>query len=156
MAPRPGPAVLAQSEPSRILLVDDDATGRRLLRRWIERCFDVQVEEANSGLEALEALTTQEFDLVILDLFMPVLDGVETLSLIRSEPGHGDIEAVMISELADEQTVKTVIALGVSAYVLKPLRYESDTPREAGGLMSWAASKAVVAVSRRRAKARLG
>jgi CheY-like chemotaxis protein len=105
--------------------VDDEATGRRLLRRWVERCFDARVEEAASGLEALEALASQEFDLVVLDLFMPVLDGVETLSLIRSGSSHGDIEVVMISEIAGEQTVKEVISLGVAAYILKPLRYES-------------------------------
>ena len=129
MTPRPGPAVLTDTEPPRILLVDDEATGRRLLRRWVERCFDARVEEANSGLEALEALASQEFDLVVLDLFMPVLDGVETLSLIRSDSSHGDIEVVMISEMAGEQTVKEVISLGVAAYLLKPLRYESVADR---------------------------
>jgi CheY-like chemotaxis protein len=125
MTPRPGPAVLTDTEPPRILLVDDEASGRHLLRRWVERCFDARVAEANSGLEALEALAAQEFDLVVLDLFMPVLDGVETLTLIRSDSSHGDIEVVMISEIAAEQTVKEVISLGVAAYILKPLRYES-------------------------------
>jgi CheY-like chemotaxis protein len=129
MTTRSGPAVLSQSDPPRVLLVDDESTGRRLLRRWIERGFDGQVVEANNGLEALEALAAQEFDLVVLDLMMPVLDGTETLSLIRSDPSHGDIEVVVATQLASEQKVRDIISLGVADYLLKPLRYESVVDR---------------------------
>ena len=121
--------MLSQSDPPKVLLVDDEATGRRLLRRWIERGFDGQVVEASNGLEALEALAAQQFDLVVLDLMMPVLDGTETLSLIRSDPSHGDIEVVVATQLASEQKVRDIISLGVADYILKPLRYESVVDR---------------------------
>jgi CheY-like chemotaxis protein len=129
MTPRPGTAVRSQSDPPKVLLVDDEATGRRLLRRWIERGFDGHVVEASNGLEALEALAAEEFDLVVLDLMMPVLDGTETLSLIRADPSHGDLEVVVATQLASEQKVRDVISLGVADYILKPLRYESVVDR---------------------------
>jgi CheY-like chemotaxis protein len=121
--------VLSEGDQPKVLLVDDEATGRRLLRRWIERGFDGKVVEANNGLEALEALAAEEFDLVVLDLMMPVLDGTETLSLIRSDPSHGDIEVVVATQLASEQKVRDIISLGVADYILKPLRYESVVDR---------------------------
>ena len=123
------PAVLSESDPPKVLLVDDEATGRRLLRRWIERGFDGQVVEASNGLEALEALGAEEFDLVVLDLMMPILDGTETLSLIRADPSHGDVEVVVATQLASEQKVRDIISLGVADYILKPLRYESVVDR---------------------------
>jgi CheY-like chemotaxis protein len=121
--------MLSEGDQPKVLLVDDEATGRRLLRRWVERGFDAYVVEANNGLEALEALAAEEFDLVVLDLMMPVLDGTETLSLIRSDPSHGDIEVVVATQLASEQKVRDIISLGVADYILKPLRYESVVDR---------------------------
>ncbi len=121
--------MLSESEPPKVLLVDDESTGRRLLRRWIERGFDGHVVEASNGLEALEAMAAEEFDLVVLDLMMPVLDGTETLSLIRSDPTYGDIEVVVATQLASEQKVHDIISLGVADYILKPLRYDSVVDR---------------------------
>lgn len=129
MTSKPATAVLSQSDRPKVLLVDDEATGRKLLRRWIERGFDGQVVEASNGLEALEALAAEEFDLVVLDLMMPVLDGTETLSLIRSDPSHGDIEVVVATQLASEEKVRDIIALGVADYILKPLRHEAVVDR---------------------------
>jgi CheY-like chemotaxis protein len=129
MTSRPGTAVLSEGDQPKVLLVDDEATGRRLLRRWVERGFDAHVVEAANGLEALEALAAEEFDLVVLDLMMPVLDGSETLSLIRSDPSHGDIEVVVATQLASEQKVRDIISLGVADYILKPLRWESVVDR---------------------------
>jgi DNA-binding response OmpR family regulator len=60
---------------------------------------------------------------------MPVLDGTETLSLIRSDPNHGDVEVVVATQLASEQKVRDIITLGVADYILKPLRYESVVDR---------------------------
>jgi CheY-like chemotaxis protein len=141
----PGPVRLTDNDPPKILLVDDEATGRRLLRRWIERGFDGKVVEAGNGLEALEALAAEDFDVVVLDLMMPVLDGTETLSLIRSDPNHGDMEVVVATQLASEEKVRDIITLGVADYILKPLRYESVVDR----------LRAVVARARDRKKARL-
>ncbi|MEX2303519.1 MAG: response regulator [Bryobacterales bacterium] len=109
--------------------MDDEATGRRVLRRWIERGFDGKVVEACNGLEALEALAAEEFDLVVLDLQMPVLDGTETLSLIRSDPKYGNVEVVVATQLASEQKVRDIISLGVADYILKPLRYGAVVER---------------------------
>jgi CheY-like chemotaxis protein len=129
MASRPATTALSQNEPPKVLLVDDEATGRRLLRRWIERGFEGKVVEAGNGLEALEALAAEEFDLVVLDLMMPVLDGTETLALIRSDPSHGDVEVVVATQLASEQKVRDIISLGVADYILKPLRHDAVVER---------------------------
>src|SRR3981081_4632034 len=66
----------------RILVVDDVADNRAILLRRFQR-HGFEVTEADSGLKALELIESQEFDLVLLDVMMPGIDGVETLKRIR-------------------------------------------------------------------------
>src|ERR1700737_2817632 len=69
---------------ARILVVDDLADNRAILLRRFQR-HGFEVAEADSGLKALELIDSQEFDLVLLDVMMPGIDGVETLRRIRSK-----------------------------------------------------------------------
>ncbi|MCI0658969.1 MAG: response regulator, partial [Acidobacteria bacterium] len=72
----------------------------------------------------LEKLSAGKIDLVILDLNMPVLDGIEMLSLIRADPAHSDLEVIVASAVGSEAKVREVISLGVSDYLLKPLQHD--------------------------------
>lgn len=108
----------------RILVVDDEPAVRHLLKRWIHRAFSIDIAEAENGLQALDALGEGKFDLVITDLNMPVLDGIEMLSLIRADPSHAHLEVVVATVVGAEAKVRAAVSMGVSDYLLKPLRYE--------------------------------
>ncbi|MDA1313656.1 MAG: response regulator [Acidobacteria bacterium] len=105
-----------------VLIVDDEPSIRQLIHRWITCTNSMVTHEASNGLEALEILCNIEVDLIITDISMPVLNGIEMLSLVRSDPKLKDKEVIVATTMADEATVAELITLGVSDYVLKPLR----------------------------------
>ena len=73
----------------KVLLVDDEPTSRRMLNRILVKQFGCEVIEATNGAEALDQLGKHEFTFVLLDLVMPVLNGVETLEAIRESDAAG-------------------------------------------------------------------
>ena len=113
-----------ESSAFKVLVVDDEPTVRHLLVRWITRSMTAEVLEAEDGLQALESIAKQGVDLVIADVKMPVLNGIEMLSIIRADPANADLEVIVASGAGNEDTVKQVIGLGVSDYILKPLQQD--------------------------------
>jgi len=103
------------------LLVDDDATSRRLLRLALSRSFDWEIVEANDGMEALRALEAQDIDMVFLDVHMPVMDGIEVLEALRKSAKHAALPVIMLTNEKDADMVRQVVALGVDDYLVKPL-----------------------------------
>jgi len=102
-----------------ILVVDDNEENRNLLVRRLEReGYAVQVAEG--GLRALELLETCAADLVLLDVMMPDLDGVEVLQRIKGDPRHRELPVLMISALDEIETVVRSIELGAEDYLSKP------------------------------------
>lgn len=116
-------------EPIRVLLVDDEPSARTLLRRWIERNLSAQVFEAEDGLQALELVAQHSIELVVSDVNMPVLDGIELLRLLRTDPSWEKLEVMMVSHVAAEEQVSQIISLGVSDYLLKPVQYDHAVKR---------------------------
>lgn len=104
-----------------ILICDDDPTARFLLKRVLVRELDATVTETTDGLQALRLLTTCRFDALILDLRMPVMNGPETLEVVRSTPDLRDIPVVVLSGETDADIIKRVVHAGVTDYLLKPL-----------------------------------
>jgi|GEM_PF-1368871 len=117
------------SGPVGILLVEDEPAIRLLLKRWIERAFDADVWEASDGLQGLGRISEGGVELVISDLNMPVLNGIDMLRLLQSDPARDRIEVVIVSEVANQEAVREAIELGVSDYLLKPLQYDWVTQR---------------------------
>jgi two-component system chemotaxis response regulator CheY len=113
----------------RILLCDDDLTTRFLLKRLLNRELSCTVVEADNGVVALKALAQDPFDLLILDLHMPVMDGRETLQVIRDTPALRDLPVVVLTAEKEEQEVRSIIRLGVRAFLLKPLMQERAQAR---------------------------
>ena len=113
-----------ESGAFKVLVVDDEPTVRHLLVRWITRSITAEVLEAADGLQALESIAAQGVDLVITDVKMPVLNGIEMLSIIRADPANADLEVIVASGVGNEDTIKQVIGLGVSDYILKPLQQD--------------------------------
>lgn len=101
---------------AKLLIVDDDIRLRKLVRTYGE-VEHYECEEAADGLSALEKLQDADFDLVILDVMMPGLDGFETLERIRKT---SEIPVIMLTARSEEYDKLTGFGLGVDDYVSKP------------------------------------
>jgi signal transduction histidine kinase len=110
-----------RSQPSgpRLLIVDDNAGNRDVLRRRLER-QGYAVDEACDGREALEALASGDFDLVLLDIMMPVMDGFEVLARMRADRRLSVVPVVVISALDDMEGIVRAIESGAEDYLFKP------------------------------------
>ena len=112
------------SRPLEILIVDDEPSVRMLLKRWIQRSMHANVLEAGNGLEALEQIAQGEVEMVVSDINMPVLNGIEMLSLLQADPSRKRLELLIASQVSQEGKVSKAIELGVSDYLLKPLQHD--------------------------------
>ena len=109
------------SQGKRILIVDDEAKIRTLIRKYAE--FDgYEVEEAAEGMEALEKLKNGRFDIAVMDVMMPDLDG---FSVCREMKKFTDVPVLMLSARGEEYDRIHGFELGVDDYVVKPF-----SPRE--------------------------
>lgn len=106
-------------ETGKLLVVDDDHLNREMIRRRL-RHMGFEIVLAKDGLEALEALERESFDLVLLDVLMPEMDGFETLDRIRNHETWRLIPVVMLSALDDTDTTARCITAGAEDYVPKP------------------------------------
>ncbi|MCW5668420.1 MAG: SpoIIE family protein phosphatase [Hydrogenophaga sp.] len=103
----------------RILVVDDLALNRDLLARRIQR-LGHEAGIAVNGRDALDQLGQQEWDLVLLDITMPEMDGYETLSRIRASPKSAQLPVVMVSAIDETESVVRCLELGADDYLPKP------------------------------------
>jgi adenylate cyclase len=103
----------------RVLVVDDDRLNRMLLTRSLER-EGHRVRCAEDGLGALEVLRHDPYDVVLLDIVMPELDGVSVLERIKSDPVLQDVPVIMISGVDETESVLRCIELGAEDYLPKP------------------------------------
>ena len=117
VTPRSGLGLPARA--SHVLIVDDLATIRLMLARHA-RELGHQVTMVGDGRAALEQLQAQSFDLVLLDMMMPGMDGYAVLEQIKQNPGMRDIPVVMISGVDDLKLVTRCIEIGAEDYLTKP------------------------------------
>ena len=108
------------AEGPRLLVVDDIDDNRYTLTRRLNRQGYENIAEAANGREALDALRAGSFDLVLLDVMMPEMNGYETLERIKTDPSMRDIPVIMISALDDMDSVIKCIKLGAEDYLPKP------------------------------------
>jgi len=105
----------------RILVIDDDAFIRSGLRRLLVRKYGAEVVEASDGVVGLQCLLDVSYDLVLLDLHMRTMDGMETLRAIRRSPKLGSMPVMMLTGDSDESIVANALALGVQDFLIKPV-----------------------------------
>lgn len=105
-----------------VLIADDEPITRSLLRRVLARECGCTVIEAADGLEALSIAGLTPPDLIITDLRMPVMDGIELVEALRKVPALAAIPVVMMTAARDQGSVHRAIELGVLDYLLKPLQ----------------------------------
>ena len=103
---------------ARVLVVDDQAIIREPIAAWLEG-RGYATDQAVDGAAALAALDRRPADLVLLDMEMPGMGGLEFLRALRARPGHADTRVVLLSAVRDRETVAEVARLGVHGYLLK-------------------------------------
>ena len=104
----------------RILVVDDLETNREAMTRLLLR-EGLAVESADDGQEALEKLEAGAFDVVLLDVMMPRLDGLQTLEALRSREATAELPVIMLSALQESRSVRECLEHGADDYLFKPL-----------------------------------
>jgi two-component system, sensor histidine kinase and response regulator len=109
----------AEVAPGVVLIVDDDETNRDVLSRRLRRQGHTAVAAA-SGSDALRILRAREFDLVLLDIMMPDMDGYEVLSQLKADPHLRHVPVVMISAVNEVRSVVRCIEAGAEDYLAKP------------------------------------
>ena len=105
-----------------ILIVEDSSTTRALIRAVIDELGDFETAEAASGFEALKMLPQQEFDLIITDINMPDINGLELINFVRSNARYSHVPIIIVSTERSEEDKKRGMALGATAYVTKPFK----------------------------------
>ena len=103
-----------------LLVVDDNKVNRLLLGRGLEQQGH-SVDFAENGRQALEILREQPFDLILLDVLMPEMDGYQVLEQLSSEPDRRDIPVIMTSALDEMDSVVKCIEMGAEDYLHKPI-----------------------------------
>ena len=105
---------------SEILVVDDSPTMRRMVIASLRNLKDVNFHEASSGLEAIEQLALLRVNLVVLDLNMPDMHGLEVVSFMRSHQHYRATPIIVLTTRNDDESRTKALATGASAYMTKP------------------------------------
>ncbi len=110
--------IMAEAK-KRILIVDDDPTMLRMIKSLLSEKYHVYM--ANSGMNAITFLATNEVDLILLDYEMPVISGAKVLEMIRSEIKTESIPVMFLTAKNDKESVMNVLALKPEKYLLKTM-----------------------------------
>jgi two-component system chemotaxis response regulator CheY len=103
----------------KILVVDDDKTTRKLLSLFLKG-KGYEVVTAENGLDAMEKLGIDSINLIVSDMNMPYMDGIELAKNLKSDQGWSSIPIIMITTEADEEDKKKAFEAGVDDYLVKP------------------------------------
>jgi len=107
-------------DEKKILLVEDNPVNRRLAI-FLLRSQGYQVREATSALEAFEILKTEQFDLIVMDIQLPGMDGLEATTKLRAQPSTAEIPVIAVTSYAMAGDHDKALAAGCSGYVTKPI-----------------------------------
>jgi len=111
--------------PHRVLLVDDSQTTRSFAMAALEAEGDLEVSVARSGFEALKILPSGDFDLVITDINMPDINGLELIRFARSHARYADTPLIIISTEGRDTDRERAMSLGANEYLVKPFTPEA-------------------------------
>ncbi len=109
-------------EKKQILLVDDDITFLKMMQKWLGTRY--RVAAARSGPQALSYLAEHTVDLILLDYEMPLMDGPKILEALRSKPKTANIPVIFLTGKNDPESVKNVMSLKPTSYLLKSMSKE--------------------------------
>ncbi|KAB2645708.1 MAG: response regulator [Verrucomicrobia bacterium] len=109
--------------PAKILSVDDSKTIRMIVKRTFAP-YEATVLEAGNGEEGLATAAAEKPDLIILDITMPVMDGVTMLGKLKEDPELKGIPVIMLTAESGRENVTFIAKLGVRDYLVKPFKDE--------------------------------
>ena len=119
---------------SDVLVVDDSAAIRKILQRVLRQTGMAirTIHEAGDGQDAMEVLKSHAVDLVLTDINMPRMDGIQLLAALKSSPAWNKIPVVMITTEGGETKVGEAVKLGAAGYVRKPFTADQIKEKLAG------------------------
>jgi two-component system, chemotaxis family, chemotaxis protein CheY len=106
----------------RILITEDSPTMRQLLVFALKRLKDVEIVEASDGMDGLRKVTSDHFDLALIDINMPVMDGLKLISLIRGEEALKEMPIIVITTEGAKEDRERALSLGADEYLTKPIQ----------------------------------
>jgi two-component system chemotaxis response regulator CheY len=109
-------------EPLTFLVVDDSPTMRQLISFSLKRFKGCTIVEAVDGVDALKKLQDAKIDMILVDINMPVMDGLKLVSLVRQDPKIKHLPVIIITTEGAEEDRHRGIALGANAYIVKPIQ----------------------------------
>jgi two-component system, chemotaxis family, chemotaxis protein CheY len=104
----------------KVLVVDDSATMRRMVMASLRELKDIQFQEAGNGLEAIERLALDIIDLIMLDLNMPDIHGLEVVKFVRQHAAYRAIPIIVLTTRDDAETREAAMTGGATLYMTKP------------------------------------
>ncbi len=107
----------------KILTVDDSKTVRIIVKKSF-KAFDCDIVEAQNGVEGLAMAAKESPDIILLDITMPVMDGVEMITKLKSDPALKSIPVIMLTAEAGRENVMKIAKIGVRDYIVKPFKEE--------------------------------
>lgn len=110
----------------KILVVDDCQTTRKLLTLYL-KVKGFEVVSAENGLDAIEKLASHEVNLILSDLNMPFMDGIELIKTLKADPNMSHIPVLMVTTEADPEEKQKAMEAGASEYLVKPVTAEMVT-----------------------------
>lgn len=124
----------------KILTVDDSKTIRMIVKKAF-KSYDCILFEAENGVEGLASAAKEKPGLIILDITMPVMDGIEMLGKLKSESDLQDIPVIMLTAESGKDNVMQIVKMGVNDYMVKPFKGEQLIER-VGKILKLAPAKA--------------
>ncbi|RMH64993.1 MAG: response regulator [Calditrichaeota bacterium] len=111
-------------DDKKVIFVEDSPTMRRIIMNSLNKIGISQVVEAENGVDALEKIGDQDFDMVITDWNMPEMNGEELVKELRGSSKYKDTPILMITTRGMQDDVMTAIKMGVNGYIVKPFTPE--------------------------------
>ncbi len=108
---------------ARVLIVDDEMTMRRILRQFLENA-GYHVSEANSGTDAISCLENEKFDIMLLDILMPDMLGLDVLKLARKKYTMSQLPIIMVTINEENSDIVGALSLGANDYIVKPITFD--------------------------------
>jgi adenylate cyclase len=137
----------ATAKHARILVVDDDANSRELLARRLQKQgFDVAT--APDGIEGLRRIETEEWDLVMLEIMLPGMSGLEVLERVRRQRSRSELPVILATALRDAADQVEGLARGANDYVTKPFEFPVVIARVRSQLAAHRSARQVTALAR--------
>ena len=118
----------------KVLIVEDSATMRQLIGFALKRIQSIEITEAQDGMDGLKKISSDKFDLALIDINMPLLDGLKLVKLIRSDPRCKDIPIAMITTEGSREDRERALSLGANEYLTKPIQ-QNEVVRVARALL---------------------